>query len=118
MKQLPKNIPIDLVFRALSDPTRLRILNLLREGELCVCDLVSTLDVLQPAISRHLSYLRRTGLVHARKEGLWVYYRLAQQQNPFQEHLRGCLESAPELWKQLTFDSKRLRTLGRSNCCD
>lgn len=118
MKQLQKTISLDLIFRALSDPTRLRILNLLQEGELCVCDLVCTLEVLQPAISRHLSYLRRTGLVQARKEGLWVHYRLTQPEGAFHDHLRGCLESAPDLWKQLNLDSKRLRTQGRSNCCE
>jgi ArsR family transcriptional regulator, arsenate/arsenite/antimonite-responsive transcriptional repressor len=67
--------PMRTVFRALADQTRLRILNLLQDGELCVCHLVHVLDVPQPTASRHLAYLRRAGLVVARKEGLWMHYR-------------------------------------------
>ena len=68
---------VDRMFRAFSDRTRLRILHLLLPGELCVCHIVDVLDLSQPKVSRHLAYLRRTGLVLARKEGLWNYYRLA-----------------------------------------
>jgi ArsR family transcriptional regulator len=77
-----KAIPVPAVFRALSDPTRLRILHLLQGGELCVCDLVDILDVPQPTASRHLAYLRKTGLVLTRKEGHWNYYRLAPARRP------------------------------------
>lgn len=66
------------VFAALADRTRLRILSLLSEGELCVCDLMRVLKEPQSKISRHLSYLRRAGLVEGRKEGLWMHYRLAK----------------------------------------
>lgn len=66
------------VFDALADETRLRILNLLNEGELCVCDLMRVLKEPQSKISRHLSYLRRAGLVQGRKEGLWMHYRLSK----------------------------------------
>ena len=66
------------MFRAFSDPIRLRILNLLQAGELCVCDLVDVLRLPQPTISRHLSYLRRASLVTARRERSWNYYALAQ----------------------------------------
>ena len=68
--------PVDAMFRAVSDRTRLRILNLLRDGELCVCHIVDVLGVPQPTASRHLAYLRRARLVMVRKEGLWSYYRL------------------------------------------
>ena len=68
---------VDLLFRAFADRTRLRILHMLADGELCVCDIVGVLGVPQPKASRHLAYLRRAGLVTARKEGLWSYYRLA-----------------------------------------
>ena len=68
---------MDSLFKALGDPTRLRILGLLAGGEVCVCDLHESLGVPQPRASRHLSYLRRAGLVKTRKEGLWVHYRLA-----------------------------------------
>jgi ArsR family transcriptional regulator len=67
----------DRVFKALADPTRVRILGLLLAGEVCVCHIHETLRIPQPKASRHLAYLRRAGLVQARKRGLWVYYRLA-----------------------------------------
>lgn len=65
-------------FNALADRTRYRILSLLGEGELCVCDLMRVLKEPQSKISRHLSYLRQAKLVQARKEGLWMYYRLSK----------------------------------------
>lgn len=65
------------LFKALSEAVRLRILVLLLEkGELCVCDLVSTLDLSQSVISRHLAYLRHNNIVTARREGVWMYYQL------------------------------------------
>ncbi len=66
------------IFNALADETRLSILNLLNEGELCVCDIVQVLKEPQSKISRHLAYLRRAGLVQGRKEGLWMHYRLSK----------------------------------------
>lgn len=66
------------IFTALADETRLRILNLLSERELCVCDLIKVLNEPQSKISRHLAYLRRSGLVEGRKEGLWMHYRLSK----------------------------------------
>jgi ArsR family transcriptional regulator len=66
------------VFNALADETRLRILNLLSEGELCVCDLMNVLKEPQSKVSRHLAYLRQAGLVEGRKEGLWMHYRLSK----------------------------------------
>jgi ArsR family transcriptional regulator, arsenate/arsenite/antimonite-responsive transcriptional repressor len=65
MPSAPKTT-VDLMFRAFSDPFRLRILSLIQAGELCVCDLVEILELPQPTISRHLSYLRRAGLVKVR----------------------------------------------------
>lgn len=70
------------VYAALADPTRLRILSLLGDGEICVCHLHASLDVPQPTASRHLAYLRKSGLVEARREGIWMHYRLAAQDNP------------------------------------
>ncbi|MDP9362376.1 MAG: metalloregulator ArsR/SmtB family transcription factor [Acidobacteriota bacterium] len=68
----------DLVtlFQALGDPTRLRLLNLVAAGDVCVCYFVEILDETQPKISRHLAYLRRAGLVSARRDGKWVHYGL------------------------------------------
>ena len=67
------------VYAALADPTRLRILSLLGDGEVCVCHLHASLDVPQPTASRHLAYLRKSGLVEARRDGIWMHYRLAPQ---------------------------------------
>lgn len=64
------------IFKALSDETRLRILKLLEEGELCVCDIVSALDMVQPKVSFHLSVLQEAGLIKSRKQGKWIYYRI------------------------------------------
>ena len=64
------------VFQALSDETRLRILDRLRHGERCVCDLTDALDAAQSRLSFHLRTLKDAGLVHDRKEGRWVYYRI------------------------------------------
>ena len=64
-------------YKALADSTRLRILTLLVEGEVCVCEIHDTLRLPQPTVSRHLAYLRRTGLVEARRDATWMHYRLA-----------------------------------------
>ena len=64
---------------ALTDPTRLRLLRLLRQQELCVCELVDALRIPQYKISRHLRRLRAAGLVEARREGRWMHYRLSQR---------------------------------------
>lgn len=89
------------IFRAFADETRLRILHLLNEGEMCVGDLVTILDLPQPTVSRHLSYLRHARLVDTRKEGLWRFYRLAAVENPLQERLfdcfGGCFADIPAL---------------------
>lgn len=72
---------LDRVLKALADPTRLRIVGLLQGGEVCVCHLQDALRISQPKASRHLAYLRRAGVVEGEKRGLWVYYRLAPQQD-------------------------------------
>lgn len=69
-------------FRGLADLTRLRILAMLGRGEVCVCEIHEGLKIPQPRASRHLAYLRRAGLVTARRQGLWMYYRLADHRDP------------------------------------
>jgi len=69
--------PLDQLFRALADPTRLRLLNLIAGREICVCYLVEILGMSQPKVSRHLAYLRRAGIAAARRQGKWMHYRLA-----------------------------------------
>ncbi len=68
---------LDLLFHALADPTRLRLLNLIADREICVCYFVEILRTSQPKISRHLAYLRKAGIVTARRDGKWMHYRLA-----------------------------------------
>lgn len=84
---------LDGLFKGFADPTRIRILNLLAAGELCVCDLVALLRLSQPTVSRHLAYLRRAGLVAARPDLKFTYYRLADSGNPVHRSLLGCVRS-------------------------
>lgn len=69
-------------FIALSDHTRLRLLSLMGEGEVCVCFFVEALQLQQPKISRHLAYLRRAGVVAVRREGKWMHYRVVDPPDP------------------------------------
>jgi ArsR family transcriptional regulator len=68
---------LDVLFRAMADATRLRLLNLIADREICVCYFVEILKMSQPKISRHLAYLRKAGLVTSRREAKWMHYRLA-----------------------------------------
>jgi len=65
------------IFKALSEETRLRVLKLLDHGELCVCDIVAALDMIQPKISFHLAVLKEAGLIKDRKQGKWTHYSIA-----------------------------------------
>jgi ArsR family transcriptional regulator len=76
MPRIKKTFPLDLLFRALADRTRLRLLNLIADKEICVCYFVEILGMSQPKISRHLAYLRRAGIVATRRQGRWMHYRL------------------------------------------
>jgi ArsR family transcriptional regulator, arsenate/arsenite/antimonite-responsive transcriptional repressor len=67
------------IFKALSDETRLRIIKLLEEGELCVCDITAALDMVQPKVSFHLSTLKEAGLIKDRKQGKWIHYSLNEK---------------------------------------
>lgn len=73
--------PVSQLFKALGDDTRLRIVALLAHGELCVCHLQEALRLTQPTASRHMAVLRSAGVVEARRQGSWVYYRLATQED-------------------------------------
>ena len=79
---------IEETYKALADRTRLRILALLVDGEVCVCHIHDTLRLPQPTASRHLAYLRRAGLVEARREGTWMHYRLADMDPVVREIIR------------------------------
>jgi ArsR family transcriptional regulator, arsenate/arsenite/antimonite-responsive transcriptional repressor len=104
---------LEEVMHALADVTRLRILALLTGGEVCVCHLHESLGLPQSKISRHLAYLRRAGLVKGRKQGLWVYYRLALRGEPVDTltaSVRHCLSHVEGIRK----DQQRLEE--RTGC--
>ena len=111
---------VDLMFRAFCDRTRLRILSLLQDGELCVGDIVETLQVPQPRVSRHLANLRKAGLVTVRKEGLWCHYSLAVPKTSFHRKLLecavSCFKDVPEI-KSDNSRAEKLRTGGDIGCC-
>jgi ArsR family transcriptional regulator, arsenate/arsenite/antimonite-responsive transcriptional repressor len=81
MVKVQGSFSLDLLFRALADSTRLRLLNLVADREICVCYFVEILRTSQPKISRHLAYLRNAGIVSARREGKWMHYRLTIPQD-------------------------------------
>jgi ArsR family transcriptional regulator len=81
-----KTYDLEFLFKALADQTRLRLISLIGDSEVCVCFLVAILKSSQPKISRHLAYLRRAGLVASRREGKWMHYRLSA---PPDDHAAG-----------------------------
>ena len=112
---------IDALFRAFADGTRLRLLCLLRGGELCVCDLVEVIGSPQPTVSRHLAYLRRAGLVRVRKEGLWSHYRLATPSDALHKRLLACLACCETELPEVLDDARRLVRVQQARarmCCD
>lgn len=104
---------LPLFFAALADENRLRLLYLMKEGEICVCYLQGVLQANQPKISRHLAYLKRAGLVEARRDGKWMHYCLkkleSSQEKVLFETLRR-LEMEPAIQK----DAQRLKQI---QCC-
>ena len=78
MSNKAKSFDKELFFRALADRTRLRLLNLMQTNEVCVCFFVEILKTNQPKVSRHLAYMRRAGIVGARREGPWMHYRIVE----------------------------------------
>lgn len=77
-----KEYNIAFLFKALADQTRLRLINLIGDDEVCVCFFVEVLKINQPKISRHLAYLRRAGVVSSRRDGKWIHYRLVEPPDP------------------------------------
>lgn len=115
-KTLPSN-RVDLMFRAFSDRNRLRILHLLQDRETCVGDLVDILQVPQPRVSRHLAYLRKAGLVVARKVGLWNFYSLAAVENDFHKNLLACLATCFRDVPEIKADTARAEKVRKSGGC-
>src|ERR1051326_338850 len=108
-----KSYDIEDLFKALADRTRLRLISLIGESEVCVCFLVAILKTSQPKISRHLAYLRRAGLVSARREGKWMNYKLVEPPDAHAARIfaevRDWLANNPEMQR----DKNRLEKI----CC-
>jgi ArsR family transcriptional regulator, arsenate/arsenite/antimonite-responsive transcriptional repressor len=102
-------------FKALADATRLRILGLLLTGEVCVCDIHESLKITQPKASRHLAYLRRAGLVEARRDGLWMHYRMATLADPVLAAIGDAVRHALTHMDGVQRDAQRLQK--RTGCC-
>lgn len=108
-----KPFNLELFFAALADRTRLRLLNLMRDGEVCVCFFAETLDTNNPKISRHLAYLKRAGLVSGRRNGKWMHYRISEPKNEkANEMFSGLMEMLRED-KEMQTDRERLVNV----CC-
>jgi ArsR family transcriptional regulator len=118
MKKAISTERMDLMFRAFSDRNRLRILHVLQGGEMCVGDIVSVLQAPQPRVSRHLAYLRRAGLVVARKIGLWNFYSLSPARTPFHQNLANCLATCFREVPEIKADGARAeRVRASGGCC-
>jgi ArsR family transcriptional regulator, arsenate/arsenite/antimonite-responsive transcriptional repressor len=104
---------LSLFFAALADENRLRLLYLMKEGEICVCYLQGVLQTNQPKISRHLAYLKRAGLVEARREGKWMHYRLKKLESSQEKILSKTLQRL-EKEAPIKKDAQRLKQIV---CC-
>lgn len=108
-----KKFNLELFFAALADRTRLRLLNLMRDGEVCVCFFAETLATNNPKISRHLAYLKRAKLVSGRRDGKWMHYRISEPDNEkAKEVFRGIMGMLKED-KEMQLDRERLVNV----CC-
>ncbi len=105
--------PLETLFAALADRTRLRLINLMARGEVCVCFFVEILAEPQPKVSRHLAYLRQAGLVEARRDGKWIHYRLADR---LPKSAQPIIESALQSFEE-DVEMKRDRAALRRVCC-
>lgn len=109
-------VQMEALFKALGDVTRLRILGLLVNGEVCVCHIYESLKIPQSKASRHLAYLRRSELVETRRAGLWVYYRLAESADPVVGEVADAVRRALTAVDTVQRDANRLRGRGVP-CC-
>lgn len=104
---------LERLFRALADPTRLRLVHLMADREICVCYFVEVIDAPQPKISRHLAYLRQAGIVSARREGKWMHYQLVVPSDP---HAAAILKTTLDALKQDKELQRDLQKLTKA-CC-
>lgn len=108
---------LERYFKGLADINRLRILNLLMRGELCGCDIQYVLESSQPNVSRHLQYLKNSGLVLDRRDGYRVYYRLAEPQGGSRKSLFEFLHLAFKGEEPFRVDAKRLKEAISEGAC-
>ncbi len=108
---------LEQYFKALADANRLRILNLLLHGELCVCDIQFVLEAAQPTVSRHLAYLKNSGLVLDRRDGLRIFYRLTEAKQGSKKRLFEFLRDAYKSEEQLQEDTRRLKNAIQEGAC-
>src|SRR5216110_607201 len=108
-----KSYSLEQLFRALADSTRLRLLNLMNGREVCVCYFVEILKTSQPKISRHLGYLRRAGVVAARRDGKWMHYRLVRPADAQQARALDCVLAVLGEDRQMQRDRAQLERA----CC-
>jgi len=106
---------METMFKALADATRLRILGLLLTGEVCVCDIHESLKITQSKASRHLAYLRRSGLVETRRDGLWIHYRFGKLADPVLAAIADAVRHALTHVDTVRRDGERLEK--RTGCC-
>jgi ArsR family transcriptional regulator len=110
---MPRKLDMAELCSALADRTRLRLLNLIRGGEVCVCYLVDVLATNQPKVSRHLAYLRRAGIVRARRDGRWIHYSLARPGDEAVARVLAEVLAWAEQDPEMVRDRERLH----STCC-
>jgi ArsR family transcriptional regulator, arsenate/arsenite/antimonite-responsive transcriptional repressor len=108
---------LEQYFKALGDNNRLRIINLLLHGELCVCDIQYVLENSQPNVSRHLAYLKNSGLVLDRRDGYRIYYRLTDSRQATRRSLFDFLRSIFGDEEQLQRDTERLKEAIAGGSC-
>ena len=106
-----RDFHIEYFFKALADRTRLRVIHLLGSKELCVCSVVAALQTSQPKISRHLAYLRRAGLVEARREGKWMHYRIVEPADKHAAEIFREVRNGLEAKTEMQRDRERLAQL-------
>ncbi len=106
---------MERLFKALADETRLRILGLLLTGEVCVCNIHESLKIPQPKASRHLAYLRRSGLVETRRDGLWIHYRMGKLADPVLAAIGDAVRHALTHIDVVRRDAERLQKA--TGCC-
>jgi ArsR family transcriptional regulator len=97
------------LFKALADKTRLRILALLGNNEVCVCHIHDSLGLPQPTVSRHLAYLRKSGLVAVRRDGVWMHYRVSRSLNPVVQRVVAAAVDALQQVPATTQDRKQFQ---------